>query len=298
MPESAATSARNRWSTLPKRALLFFLSVDAALVVLYAIVTVFPQRPWNRPLKHLFGLNVESNIPTWYSSVQLLLIGLGLLALTTWVFRSDGRLARLRAFFTSGGVLFCYLSADEAGRVHEQFSAILQSWHWLRVTEMKLIPAFGTQAARYGGGGLWMPVFLVIGIALLVWLWPQIKLAVLLWSRQLRWMAAGFGVLVTGAVVVEGLGTLIPKTASLARSIEVGVEEGLEMVGASLILFGVLSIVSAVAPRVLGSTEAAAARSDLAEAPTVAAGVVGTAFPSGSGVPAASALTEPVESRT
>jgi hypothetical protein len=253
--ESTAISARDRWTALPKRTLAFFLAADVLLVFMHAIVTALPQRPWNRPLKFLFGLNVESNIPTWYSSMQLLLIGVGLLVLTTWLFDSDGRVSRLRRFFAVGGLIFVYLSADEAGRVHEQFSAILQSWHWLRMTEARLIPAFSTQAARYGGGALWIPVFALIGVACLVWMWPQIRLALRLWSREARRMAIGFGVMLLGAVVVEGLGTLIPKTASLARAAEVGLEEGLEMVGATLILSGVVSVIAAVAPRVLTVAE-------------------------------------------
>lgn len=289
MREPIAISARDRWAALPKRALVFFLSVDALLVVMHAVVSVLPQRPWNRPLKFLFGLNVESNIPTWYSSMQLLLIGLSLLVLTTWLFGSDGRVARLRRFFAVGGFVFVYLSADEAGRVHEQFSAILQSWHWLRMTEARLIPAFSKQAARYGGGALWIPVFALIGVAFLVWMWPQIRLALRLWGREARRMAIGFGVMILGAVVVEGLGTLIPKTASLARAAEVGLEEGLEMLGATLILSGVVSIIAVVAPRVLTVAEAAVPVSgaadlssrkpteDAAPSPAAASAAVGSA---------------------
>jgi hypothetical protein len=257
MHETTADLARDRWAALPKRALILFLSMDALLVVLHAVVTAFPQRPWNRPLKFLFGLNVESNIPTWYSSMQLLLIGLALLALTTWLLRSDERIAPLRTLFTVGGLGFVYLSADEAGRIHEQFSAIMQSWHWLRVAEMRVIPVFTKQGARYGGGSLWIPLFALIGIAFLIWMWPQIRLALRVWGHEIKWMFIGFGVLVFGAVVVEGLGTLIPKTAAVARAAEVGLEEGLEMVGATIILFGALSIVAAVAPEALGATSSA-----------------------------------------
>jgi hypothetical protein len=233
---------------------------------------LMPRVPATRPLKFLFGLNGEGNVPTWYSGTQLFLVGLAFFALSLWFFQSDERLAPLRRLLATFGIVFTYLSADEVGQIHERLSMLVQSWHWLRMLEFRLLLALGRKSGRISGGGIWMPVFLVLGVALLWWLWPQIKLALRHWRREFILVGVGFGILVFGAVVIEALGAAIPKTAEIARDIEVGIEETFEMAGVSVILYAVARVFAAAASRILpgSAPEAATPFVDSADPVTLA----------------------------
>jgi hypothetical protein len=267
MDVSGSAPARDNWARLPRRVLTFALCVDALLLLCHVAVVLMPISPVSRPLKFLFGLNGEGNVPTWFSGTQLLLVGLTFFTLALWFFQSDERLAPLRRLLTAFGVVFTYLSADEVGQIHERLSMLVQSWHWLRMVEFRLLIALGRKSGRISGGGIWMPVFLIAGVALLWWLWPQIKLALHHWRREFVLVGVGFAILVFGAVVIEALGSAIPKTAALARDIEVGIEETFEMAGVSVILYAATCVLAAAASRVLpgSAPEAASSGADAAE---------------------------------
>jgi hypothetical protein len=251
MNVEALPQSRDNWSRLPKRVITLMLCIDALLLVLHSAVALMPIAPATRPLKFLFGLNGEGNVPAWYSGTQLLLVGLVFFALALWFFQSDERLAPLRKLFVVAGAVFTYLSADEVGQIHERMSALVQSWHWLRMIEYRALIAMGRKAGRIHGGGIWIPVFVVAGLALLWWLWPQIKLALKHWRREFALLGVGAAILVFGAVVIEMLGAAIPKDAMGLRDIEVGIEETFETVGVSVILYAVVRVLAAAGERVL-----------------------------------------------
>jgi hypothetical protein len=251
MDVPASAPAHDNWTRLPRRILVVALCADALLALFHVGVVLMPIGPASRPLKFLFGLNGEGNVPSWYSGTQLLLVGLTFFALSLWFFQSDERLAPLRKLLIVFGTVFTYLSADEVGQIHERLSALVQSWHWLRMVEYRTLIALGRKAGRIRGGGIWIPVFVVFGAALLWWLWPLIKSALRHWRREFVLMGVGFGILVFGAVVVEALGAAIPKTATTARDVQVGIEESFEMVGVSVMLYAAMRVLAAAASRIL-----------------------------------------------
>lgn len=261
MDVPASAPARDNWTRLPRRVLTLTLCADALLLLFHVAVVLMPIGPASRPLKFLFGLNGEGNVPAWYSGTQLLLVGLTFFALSLWFFQSDERLAPLRRLLVVFGTVFTYLSADEVGQIHERLSALVQSWHWLRMVEYRTLIALGRKAGRIHGGGIWIPVFVVLGAVLLWWLWPQIKSALRHWRREFVLIGVGFGVLVLGAVVIEALGAAIPKTATTARDIEVGIEEAFEMAGVSVILYAAARVLAAAASRILPGSAPQAASS-------------------------------------
>jgi hypothetical protein len=227
------------------------VALDALLVLMYALTVQLPQTPAAKPLTFLFDVEGEGNIPAWWSGAQLLLIGLVCFTLAMWFFQSDERIAPLRRLFLVTGLAFAYLSADEIGSIHEHVSEMLQAWHWLNQVETKLLAALGKRVHRFHGGSLWIPLFAVIGVVLIAWLWPQFKLAWKLWRREMFLLALGFGVLVFGAVVLEGVGDFIPPAAKLVKHMSVGFEEGLEMLGASIVLYSVMRILAEAGARLL-----------------------------------------------
>lgn len=247
----ASASPKDNWALLPKRVLTFALSADALLALLYALTAPLPRTPATKPLIFLFDLNGEGNVPAWYSGAQLLLIALACFALSLWFFQRDERIAPLRRLFVVCGLAFTYLSADEVGQIHENCSQILQSWHWLNLVEIRTLAALGRKVHRLHGGSLWIPIFLVGGAALLWWLRPQLRLAWKLWRREVLLLAIGFGTIVFGAVCVEMLGDMIPKGADAMRLVEVGFEEGFELVGASIMLYAIARILAQAGARLL-----------------------------------------------
>jgi hypothetical protein len=265
MSAELLSAEKDNWGLLPRRVLTAVLLVDAFFMVAYVVTQHLRVTPTTKPLIFLFDMNAEGNFSTWWQGIQLLLVGLVFLALTLWFFQGDERVAPLRRLFFVCGLAFAYFSADEIGQIHENASQMLQSWHWLNQVETKLFAAFGRRVHRFHGGSLWIPLFAIIGICLIVWLWPQFKLAWKSWRREILLLAVGFGVLVFGAVVIESLGDLIPKNATTLRVIEVAIEETFESVGCSVVLYSVMRVVARAGAGVLPGRAPALARAQGAQ---------------------------------
>jgi hypothetical protein len=249
MSKPATAQSRDNWKLLPQRVLIGALALDALLVVAYVFTVGIKRSSPLRPLYNVFGLNGEGNIPAWYSGSQLLVFGLVCLVLASWIFASDDRIAPLRRLFVTVGLAAVYLSADEVGQVHERMSTIVQSWHALTTLELNLLAVVGIHRKEIHGGSVWIPLFAVFGIILLVWLWPQLKKAWALWRREFLLLGLGFGVLVFGATVVEVIGILTRSTFSTA--IEVGIEEMLEILGVSVMLYAAVRVLADAGGRLL-----------------------------------------------
>jgi hypothetical protein len=249
MPKPEPAQVRDNWKLLPRRVLIGALIVDAFLAIAYALTADLPKTPTAKPLTFLFGLNGEGNIPAWFSGAQLLLIGLAFLVLASWIFQSDERIAALRRLFFTVGLAFVYLSADEVGQVHEKMSAVAQSWHPLYLFEIRLLAAIGFKRRKLHGGSIWIPLFAIVGLILLIWLWPQIKKAWKLWRKEILLLALGFAILALGATVVETVGNLLH--SSIEREVQVGIEEMLELVGASVMLYAAMRVLAATGARLL-----------------------------------------------
>lgn len=267
MAKPQAAELRDNWKLLPKRALVGALIADAFVVLMYSLTIGLPHTPSAKPLIFLFDLNAEGNFSSWFAGTQMLLIGLTFLLLSAWFFQADERIAPLRRLFFVTGLAFSYLSADEVGQIHENVSKLLQSWHALNLVEIRLLAALGHKVHKLHGGSLWIPLFAIIGIALIWWLWPQFKLGWKLWHREILLLALGFGVLVFGAVVIEALGDLIPNSMYTLKLVEIGVEEAFELVGASVMLYSGVRVLAAAGSRLLPTPGAAPAASQPAAAP-------------------------------
>lgn len=269
MADPQAARLRDNWKPLAKRVLLGALAADAFFILMYSLTIGLPHTPTAKPLIFIFDLNAEGNLSSWWAGTQLLLIGLAFLTLSLWMFQSDERIAPLRRLFFVTGLAFAYFSADEIGQVHESVSKILQSWHALNLVEIRLLAALGHKMHKLHGGSLWIPLFAIVGVALVWWLWPQFKLAWRLWHREILLLASGFGVLVFGAVVIEAVGDLIPASMVTLHLVEVGVEEAFELVGASVVLYSAARVLAAAGARLLppSATAPGARPEGTAEAP-------------------------------
>lgn len=245
---------RDQWKLLPRRALILALGFDAFFALMYSLTIGLRQTPTAKPLTFLFNLNGEGNLAAWWQGSQLLLIGLTFFVLSAWFFQSDERVGPLRRLFFVVGLAFTYLSADEIGQAHESMSKVLQSWHALYLVEIRLLARLGHKMHKLHGGSIWIPLFLIVGIALVWWLWPQFKLAWRLWRKEILLLALGFGVLVFAATILESLGDFIPKGSEALRMVEVGFEETLESLGATIMFYSAVRVLAGAGARLLPAT--------------------------------------------
>lgn len=183
------------------------LAIDLVLAVAYVLTRRLREDILSMDVVVLFDLDIEGNIPSWWSTVQLVLVGM-LLINFVGIQRRVGRGAMWAVIAATG---FMFLSLDEMVGLHERVAAAIGD----------TIKVFALATA----------VPLLIGVAVISKMaWPDISRD----PRVRTLIFVGFGVYILGFAVVDELGEFIERDTLLWR-IEVLVEETLEMVGVSIL---------------------------------------------------------------
>ena len=162
-----------------------------------------------------FNINGEANIPAWYSTVILFSISVASFIINKLRVKVQKQPILIRNFWLITGMVFCFLSIDEMAQIHE---LIDQGSHH----QFKWVYAYA----------------------------PFVLIFFVLWTFYFRvirnndiilqyWFIGGLIVFVFGGVVLEFLEDQFTLAYAL-RHIERVAEEGLEMVGAAMILMGCL----------------------------------------------------------
>jgi hypothetical protein len=168
-----------------------------------------------------FDLKNERNIATWYSSGLLLMAGLAALLNIKAVVASGWQKRALRAGWALVAAVCIWLSADETAMIHETLAPLIK---------------FTSQDAKVRvGAGDWIPIllpFIIItaaGMGLFFWLVhsENKRFALLALAGVVCWV---------GAIWAEAIEAQILKL-DIPRGVEGLVEEGLEIIGTSLLLF-------------------------------------------------------------
>ncbi len=117
MNDAEAGSGRSMLRDIPPIVIAFVIS--GALVAGIAVISYLTGADWA-----MFKVGNESNVPTWYSSVQLFTIGL---VLTPLAVRdaTRGRIRSLALYAVPG--FFFFLSLDEVATIHERLGEWLKS---------------------------------------------------------------------------------------------------------------------------------------------------------------------------
>lgn len=167
---------------------------------------------------NLFDVDGEANIPTWWSSAQLFAAALPLALLAFKNHRVDRR--SWGVALLSGVILF--LSIDETACFHERLGEILDTY------------LGGKAGTEFSHTGYW-PILVgppaVVAIGYVVWLSMSFLSGVRGATARFIW---SFAVLFSGAIGVELLNNL--GVSAIRPFVEV-LEEGLEMVGGSLLVW-------------------------------------------------------------
>jgi hypothetical protein len=209
------------------KALRSLIVIDGLFVIVYAIDALLREKFW--PLHALFDLDGEANVPTWFSSCQLLLIGVILFLLSFIRYKAE-RPSRPFLFVLS--MCFLLLSLDETAQLHERIT------QWVGRRYIDWLPEFVGRRAPLTVSLLAMAVFIL-------WLAFRDLSAIWRWSPRLSLLAmAGVCISILGGVVLEAIGYKFLQYGTPLYKVEVAIEEFMEMLGASLILYFTILLAS------------------------------------------------------
>ena len=234
-----AQERRNAWGRLPNRLFAFLLSADFFFVAIFALAAIlgFSQTK----AFSIVSLDQESNPASWYSATQIFLVALAFMLLGSKLLPLRRRASDLKRLWMVLGLGFLYLSIDEGGEIHERLG--------------KTLTRVGIKANVHGGGQ-WVFFYLLIAVALLVFLHKDILAAWRRWRPEMLLFAVGFVLMVCGEIGLEFL-MVVHHWLGVARLVEIGFEEGLGMVGISFMAWS--------AYRVLGYVLSSAPDAELAD---------------------------------
>jgi hypothetical protein len=205
----------------PKHVMIVLL-VIIALLVLADIGSQLSLFLFDNDLQK-FDVELENNIPTWFSSAILLISALlfGLIAALKWSTKD-----RFALHWTALAGLFLFMSGDETASVHEMFN-------------MKALPVLNIDP------NLWIvlaaPIILVVGVLLL-------RFFIHLPARTRHLMLLAMGIYIFGALVMETIAIndvfiVHYRGYNVAYSLLTLIEETMEMFGVSLLIYTLLAYI-------------------------------------------------------
>lgn len=214
-----------KYSLTPKCATKIFIWL--ILVELFFCTIYFADFILNEPIwriHELFNLDEEANIPAWFSTIQLFMIGLiAILTAQSQHYKSPPSKRGLTFF----GLGFIYLSLDEGAVIHEKLTYEFHNHPW--------VPYFD------GTHGIWIVVYGCIGIVVLLLLARDLWAICKTLRREALIFIVGMIIFLAGAGGSETITYFyIDKTNPMVYTCEVILEEFLEMLGASTLFYSVL----------------------------------------------------------
>lgn len=196
------------------------LVINLSLVAAYLLTSriyVFPDES----VRHWFDMDAEANIPTWFSSAQLLALS----ALSLFCARCSQN-NDLRAFLVLTACCFLFFSVDEASKLHENLTLFFK-----KVSIHTMFP---------NAHGMWILVYPAILGVFLLFFWKGF-LAFLEQKPGRTLFILGACVFVAGGVGFEIVGYYIAEhELDSIYTAEVVIEEGCELLGQSIMIFALL----------------------------------------------------------
>jgi len=175
-------------------------------------------------IHELFDLDSETSIPTWFSIIQLFMIGLIALLVA---FSQTATPPPSKWGLTLFGLGFIYLSMDEGSVIHEKLT--------YEFYNNPLVPYF------HGTHGIWIVVYGCIGIIVLLILHRDIFAVCKHFRKEALIFIGGMIIFLAGTAGSETITYFyVDKTNPFVYTVEVILEEFLEMVGASVLLYSVM----------------------------------------------------------
>lgn len=170
----------------------------------------------------MIDLDKELTLPSWFSAAQLFCIGMLFLIQNLRLPRPSHVSLK---FLSLVGLGFIFLSMDETITIHELMT--------FKLTHISWLPRFKNNM------GLWIPIYTSIGMALLFLSRHKIIQIWQFYRKELIIFIVGFLMVVMGGVMLEIISYEFLRVDELKKwyQLEVALEEGLEMMGASVMLY-------------------------------------------------------------
>ena len=231
-PDTSALSddagrQRAAWRAFPLRLFLSLATLDTLLVLAYFALIALGRG--ETAFFAIFNLDKEGNLPSWYAGMQLFIIAVGYFVLGSRLVPDRRRTALLRPLWLVLGLGFTVLSADEISGFHERMGRTL--WR------MKVFNIRFTDQ--------WMVVYILIAAVLALLLGKQLLRVWREWRFEAMLFLLGFGVLASGAFLAE-VAQIYRKWQGFSHLLEIGLEEWLEMFGATILILPAYRILSTV----------------------------------------------------
>ena len=223
-PENADLQKR-AWRKLPKRLFITLVALDTFFVGVYLYFVAFGRH--KSLLFQVFNLDREANVPSWYAGTQLFLIAIGYLVLGSRLIPDRRKVAVLRPLWILMGVGFTLLSADEVGALHERMGHALKH---MKVFSFRYLDQ-------------WMVLYLLIAVCIALIFSKQLLRVWKEWRFEVLLFLLGFAVLASGAFVAE-IAQISRRWVGTRHLLQIGVEEWLELVGATILTLPAYRILS------------------------------------------------------
>lgn len=214
------------------------LRMPAVVKALFALeLALAVMHVWDPPVplwaerggstRYLWNLDSEANVPTWFSSMQLATVGLGVSGLAA--LGIGGRMEKRALVLAGFG--FLVLSLDELISLHEKLGRGIE----------ELTGARGTTA--FDVTGQWVLVGAPLFLAAAALLWWALRGLFEGERRAGLLVSAGALLYLVSFAGIEALTNFVDAEATTVLLEEVG-----EMAGVTLILWGVLVLAASLAP--------------------------------------------------
>jgi hypothetical protein len=210
-------------SQTAKMVLYGLISLELIFVVFH-LIDALSGMP-SKLIHELVYLDTENTIPSIFSSMQLMAIGLLLFCLVT----ESSEMKVFKSLFIMSTLVFAFLSLDEALGLHEKLQHRIGTIDWVPKNE--------------GGHGSWTYIYFFAGVAFLLTNSVSIVKFFKKFPTQSRFIIGGMILYVTGSVVLEYFTfslDLRREDIFALYTMEVVAEEFLEMAGVSIVLYGFL----------------------------------------------------------
>ena len=207
------------------RVFRIFLGIDFFLAIAFLVIHIFAADISLGPFLFWFDLDSDSSIPCWYSSIKLFLV-----ACCIFIAAQNNLYERYlsSSWLYCSGFFFLFLSMDEAAKIHERLTGVAKTLKldWLLIR----------------GHGAWIILYGILAFCLLLLSIGYLKKMWRYFRDETTKAFAGFLILVLGSVVFEVFGYFFLRSdlTSAAYKIGVMIEESLEMVGVSIILYSMM----------------------------------------------------------
>ena len=188
------------------------------------LIEIFLQVMWNLyPEDFHWNLNAEQGYGTHFSTIQLYILGMFVLIIGMEKHEKEGLLKKVWPWYLVAGMYF-FIGLDDCVAIHENFI----KW------SQQVAP--GADAFHFIHEWLWFygPFMLAAAAFLMRFFWVEFRqnkaVLCIMFLALMMWL---------GVLVMEGIAKNLIDPYSLEGSrIGIAVEEGLEMFGATLFLFG------------------------------------------------------------